>query len=71
MEKTIISYNENGITIAVTQLNPEEHKKVRNEVEQLGFSFDQIDADSFRAIWQGDNSPQKLNALESLGYSFV
>ena len=69
MEKTIISYNENGITIEVTQIKQEEHRQARNEAEQLGFSFDTIDADSFIASTSKENR-RILSQLEDVGYSF-
>lgn len=71
MEKTIVSYDkEHGIVIDCTQVPESEHEKAREEVAGLGFEFDSIDADSFRAVWQGDHCPQQLKALEDLGYSF-
>jgi len=71
MEKTIVSYNrESGIVINCTQIRENEHKRVREEVEKLGFEFDSIDADSFSATRQGDHTPQTLEALENLDYSF-
>jgi len=71
MKKTIVNYDkEEGIIIDCTQIKESEHKQTREEVEELGFSFETIDSDSFRAYYSGNNLPGKLTMLERKGYTF-
>jgi len=71
MKKTIVNYDkEESIIIDCTMINEKEHKQAREEIEKLGFSFETIDSDSFRAIYTGNGLPMILKRLENIGYTF-
>ena len=70
MEKKIVSYNtQSGIIIDCTEIEESEHKAARQEAEDLSFSFETIDSNSFRAF-NAEPREKTLAALEEVGYSF-
>ena len=70
MKKIIVNYDSNlGIIIDCNQIKESEHKQARTEVSELGFTFENIDADSFRAIC-ATATESMITWLEKLGYAF-
>ena len=70
MKKTIIFYDKDqGFIIECTQIKESEHKQARTEVSELGFTFESIDADSFRADCT-TATESMITKLEKIGYAF-
>ena len=70
MKKTIVNYDKDqGFVIDCTQIKESEHKQAMREVSELGFTFESIDADSFRADC-ATATETMIPKLEELGYSF-
>jgi len=70
MKKTIVSFEkETGITVECIRIPANEHVQLRKEISALGFTFDYIDADSFRASVEKADE-KLLQSVEELGYSF-
>jgi len=78
VEKNIMEFVEQGddlyiIKINVYQIDREEHKKIRGELEEYNIKYEYIDADSLsgRIEIQGYNEAYKiLKKLEADGWGF-